>query len=335
VKKINLTIILFLLINIVLVCRDYKLKELVNPYSIFVHKNFIYIIDGPEILIYSLKNFELKKRFGSKGEGPGSFMIFPGVASLSLTCHKGRIQINSMGKISYFTLDGNFIKELKHSVLYGGGQFWPVKNKYVAMGFKFKNNKASSTIDIYNQNLEKENEILEFPISTSYDGTILDKTIAIQTTDCKIFVLSSNLFVIDVFNVQGKKIFNIYKKYENLKFKKEHKNKILEFYQKNTVTKNYFPQFKDQLKYPSHLPAIKRIIVADKELYVQTYFKKENKSEFFVFNFNGNQLRRVMLPIKQDDLMDEYFLFFIRNHELYQLIEDNDQVWHLKILKID
>lgn len=328
-KKFLFFCFMLVFTGIIPAAKTVKLPGLLNPNSIVVHEDRFFVIDEPEIYIYSLKDFQLLKKFGSKGEGPGEFMIFPGIPSLNLIYHPGKIQINSLGKVSFFSLDGRFLNEIKHSVANGGGQFYPIGDKYVGMGVKQENSKFFFTIDIYNSQLKKEKEVAKFNIKAGYNETVLNKTVSFQTYENKIFVTGSNRLLIDVYDDKGEKINEIYHDYDNIKFTQKNKEEILDWYKKNPFTKNYYHMIENRLKFPSSFPAIKRFFVTDGKVYVQTYLKKGEKAEFFVFDLKGKLLKQFFLPIVMNDILEQFYLFCIKNGKLYQLIEDEDESWHI------
>ena len=51
------------------------LSELLNPRYMIVDNHQVIISDYPNIYLYSLEDFKLKKKIGNKGEGPGEFYI--------------------------------------------------------------------------------------------------------------------------------------------------------------------------------------------------------------------------------------------------------------------
>lgn len=334
-KKFIFAFIMLGIAGIILAGKTVKLPELLNPNSIVVHGDRFFVIDGPRIYIYSQKDFKLMKKFGNKGEGPGEFMIFPGIPSFQLICHPDKIQINSIGKVSFFSLDGSFLNELKHSVLYGGGQFYPLCNKFAGMGFKQENSKFFITIDIYNSQLKKEKEVAQYNIKAGYNETVLGKTLSMQTYGNKIFVAGSKRLLIDVYEDTGKKNYEIYHDYDNLKFTQKHKKEILDWYKRNPVTKNLYHSFEKRLKFPSSFPAIKRFFITDGKVYVQTYLKKNKQAEFVVFNLNGKFLKTFFLPIVMNDILEQFYLFCIKNGKLYQLKEDEEEIWHIDVRDIE
>jgi hypothetical protein len=49
-----------------------------------VDKNQLYITDGASVFIYSLKDYQLQKKFGKRGEAPGEFLVDPNIFSGSV-----------------------------------------------------------------------------------------------------------------------------------------------------------------------------------------------------------------------------------------------------------
>jgi hypothetical protein len=89
-------------------------------------------------------------------------------------------------------------------------------------------------------------------------------------------------------------------------------------------------------------------IVADEKIYVLTYKKEKEKSEFVILDLKGKLLKKVFLPFNQSDEWFHYSLakatsqasphatFTIKNGKLYQLIENEDkEIWELHITNIE
>ena len=81
-----------------------------KPFRIRVEGNHFYITEGPRIFIYSLENFKLIKTFGKAGEGPQEFKL-PPEFSTKLDFGDNKILVSSVGKVSFFTKNAEFIKE--------------------------------------------------------------------------------------------------------------------------------------------------------------------------------------------------------------------------------
>jgi len=72
----------------------------------------LYVTQEASVFIYSLKDFKLVKKFGSAGQGPQEFFLVPTVP-LTIDVQMDQIIAVSIRKVSYFTKQGEFIKEVK------------------------------------------------------------------------------------------------------------------------------------------------------------------------------------------------------------------------------
>ena len=109
--------------------------ELKKPDAIEVDGEQIYITEGTTIFIYSAKDFALQKKFGKKGEGPREFLPSRSIRAgmLLLAVRPGEILVNSLRKLSLFTREGVFKKEIKMTTP-GFGMFTPIGKQYVGYG---------------------------------------------------------------------------------------------------------------------------------------------------------------------------------------------------------
>jgi hypothetical protein len=83
-----------------------------------------------------LKDFALKRKFGKPGQGPQEFAPTPGsTGSLTIYPQTDSIVINSPGKVSFYTKDGKFIKEMKFSAGLMGGFYQPIGSQFAGMSF--------------------------------------------------------------------------------------------------------------------------------------------------------------------------------------------------------
>ena len=90
-RKTSFVILFAILAVSLLATKTIPLPELTNPAGILVEDDQIYITQFPEIFIYSLKDFKLKKTFGKRGEGPAEFKGYARTA-----VYPGYIFVNSI-----------------------------------------------------------------------------------------------------------------------------------------------------------------------------------------------------------------------------------------------
>lgn len=88
--------------------RSFSIPDLMKPGQIQVIDNRLFVTEKGSVLVIDLKNGELIRKFGKRGEGPGEFA---GVIKIHPV--ENKIMVSSTGKISIFTLKGILIREVK------------------------------------------------------------------------------------------------------------------------------------------------------------------------------------------------------------------------------
>jgi hypothetical protein len=131
VKKILVSITTIFLVGILYGTKPVTLSELSRPAIFIVKFDKAYILEKTTIYIHSLKDFKLIKKFGRAGEGPREFKTTDGGKPMSMAFHQNELVVNSLNKFSYFTPDGEFIKEIKVTV---DTLLYPIKDRYLGIG---------------------------------------------------------------------------------------------------------------------------------------------------------------------------------------------------------
>jgi hypothetical protein len=325
------------------------LPDLFNPDFITVDDRKIYITAFPTIYIYSLQDFKLKKKFGGQGEGPQEFNRF---ALLSI--HGDYLVVSDRNKVLYYSKDGDYIKEIKaRSIMHWGVR--PIGNRFVGKS-KFHEDKIGfDTANIYDENLEKIKQIFKtrFFYQEEAGGKKCDaleiRGLQFQVFADKIFFKRGKDFIIDVFDPSGKMLYTIRHEYEKIKISEAYKERYHDYFKTTRPWKRFYDSLiKNEIYFPDFFPAIQIFIVADEKIYVLTYKKEKDKSEFVILDLKGKLLKKVFLPFDQSDEWFHYSLakfasqasphptFTIKNGKLYQLIENQDEeTWELHITGIE
>lgn len=84
------------------------LKDVMEPASIRIDGNSVYIPDRSVIHFYTLEPLALIKSFGMRGEGPGEFNSTPHVK-----IYEDGLFLNCSGKIMQYTREGEFVHQTK------------------------------------------------------------------------------------------------------------------------------------------------------------------------------------------------------------------------------
>ena len=330
IKKLILILLLLLFISLVFAEKAAVLPELLNPENIYIDGNQMFITEDITIYIYSLNDFKFQKKFGSAGEGPQEFKRY---AWLSI--QPDQVIIKSSGKVSFFTRQGDFIKETNVSP--GTGvDFQPVGDQYVGRKNFIEENIRFHSFNVYDSKFKMIKEICR----QEY-GFQMGKGLRLPTEafDCSVY--HGNIFIagkagldIDVFDKNGNRLYTIRHDIENAKCTETHKKRILDTFKSDPQSKQFYEFIKNQLKYPDYFPVVREFIVADGKIYVHTYNRQEDKVEFLILDVKGKLLKRQFLPL-YFKLPFRAYPYTIHNGKLYQLFENPDkEEWELHTSKI-
>lgn len=333
-------LLLFCLTGPVFGIKVATLTDINRPDRILVNKDKIYIIEKATITIYSSENFKFIGTFGKEGEGPGEIKGRIG----GIHFRDDHIVIPNTGRISYFTGDGKFIKEIKMlSTLRWdeGASIVPIGDGFVGCGQRRdpKAEKNYLTLNLYGPGLKKIKEF--YHTEDIYRKGKIHVFIAPEITkflvcDKKIFAAFGKDFIIEVYNNRGEKLFTIKNdKYENLKITGKHIEAVHTFLKTDPRTKRSYENTKKVLVFPDYLPAICDFHADDKKIYIRTFKKKDGKTEFYIYNTEGKFLKKVFVPFIEKDGFEwsvYKVLLTIGNEKIYQLVDNIEiEQWELHV----
>jgi len=338
-QKYSLLVLVLLLTNFVFATKTVLLPDVIKPDILKVDKKHLVIAEGASISIYSLEDFKLIKKFGKQGEGPQEFRLFPFGMGLDICLYPDYILINSIGKISFFTREGDFIKEKKIDTFRRMTSF---QDKFVGTDMQFdkKLKGIKRGFNIYERKGEKIKKMCshKLPILQGQGGgALLDLLSQInpeyQTSSDRIFVSGEQNFKIDIYDQGGNFLKSIKRDYKKQKLNPEDKKLMLDAYKNHPLYKSFWDDIHKAIKIPEYFPAFKTFQVADQKVYVQTFNKKQGKTGFLIFDLNGNYLKTVYIPLAYSDIVTPN-LYSIYGGKVFQLNENEDEEWELCITKI-
>jgi hypothetical protein len=304
-------------------------KKLLQPNRIYLDSEYLYVTERTTVFVFSLKDYVLINKFGGDGEGPGEFKV-----PLFLFPLKDKLLINSVGKISYFTKQGNLLKEIKNES--ASGNFYPLEDGFAGSTYTQEKGLLYYTVNRFNDKLEKGKELYREQTSIQQPGKIelFRRAFMHQTYRDRVFVTGREGFVLDCLSSSGELIFSI--KRENFK-----RHKITAKDKKNAD--KYFrirygdsyEDVKNQITYPAYFPEIRSFYLVDDKIYILPYEWKADALEFYIYKINGEFLAEKFIPLVMKYSMQPY-PFAILNNRLYQLIEnDETEEWELHINNMD
>jgi hypothetical protein len=313
------------------------LPDLTRPQSLVIDNEQFYVTEGAAAYIYSLKDYSLKTKFGQAGEGPQEFKL-AGNMGIMVFPYENHLLVNSIGKISYFSKDGKYIKEIKtKSNLQSSGFFQPTGSGFVGMGSarSSEDQSASITISLFDEKMIKIKEIyrqnifqrgrLQFPFAIP---------VFIVQGD-RVFMAGENEFVLNVFDIEGNKLPAIKRDYKRLKVTDKYKEKVHHFFKTNPSTKAAYEVLKKMINFTDYFPAIQFFYVDEGKIYILTYLEEKEKYETFIYNIDGKFLKKVFLPFRYMNGIQANPNTIYKN-KFYQLIENEEtEAWELHAVKIE
>jgi hypothetical protein len=306
------------------------LSQLARPRTMAVDEDRLYVADRTTVFVYSLKDYRLLQQFGREGEGPAEFKD----KIYLIDIQADHIIVNSVGKLSYLTKEGKFIKEMKTPANHR--RFRVLGKKFIGAGIVVDNGILYNTMNIYDATVKKEKEVARWEVEFQPGkGTkAFARTLSADICGDKLLLAVKEDFVIDVFDENGQKLYAITKEYRRIKVTEKDKNRVIHYLKTDPETKQLLEMLKP-IKFPDYYPAVRKIAADGQKVYAITWKKEKENYEILVFHLNGKFLKRVLLPLKNMNAVDLY-PFAVKNGKLYQLIESMDEEeWELHLHNLD
>lgn len=157
--------------------------------------------------------------------------------------------------------------------------------------------------------------------------------ICCDITSGKIFVFDTQKgFYINVFDENGRNLYTINKdkEIEKIEVPDEYKDKKTKEFKQDQF---WLELKKPGLIFPEYFPAFRWANVNHGKIYVQTYKKKDNNTQFIVLDLEGKILKEIYLPVPDPD--SDHRRQTVYKNRLYQLVENEEkETWDLYIYKI-
>jgi len=313
------------------------IKEVFKPDSIAIDDRNIYISEKTSVFIYSLKDYKFKSKFGKPGEGPQEFKNTPFGLALQIIPQKDYLFIISTNKFSFFTKEGNFIKEIKTTSI--ANTAFPIGSNFVKIDFTMDQKSQTVTITwlLVDKDMKKIKALSEPRTIPFAQGVLPDNSPQCRTY--KNFIVtqlqSDDTITLLILDEKGNKIASINQKADKAKVTQGYMDNYYNFFGQSAQFKPYLEEIKKRTKFKTYFPPLcPPLMLDDNSINFFTYKVQNGKQEFYSFNYKGQLLKHTFLPIS--NIADSFLppLIVVKNNKIYQLIE-NEETEELELHAFD
>ena len=330
---------------------DTVLDGLLKPDSISVSQDTILVVEGATFFAYSLKDHKLIKKFGKKGEGPGELKSL-GVVKNIITFTPGKILAQGIDKVIIYSPRLDFVREFKKSPQFT--KILPLGNNYVVIERKGERGTSQTVVNIVDEKLKVIKELFKTRAIQQTRGgkfnlEMIPDTLHLSVYNEQVFIEKSEQgFFIDVFDATGKLLYSIEKKKTDQQVTEADKKRLFaalmedEFVKSQLQRSGGWNAIKERinLTYRATFPQIRDILVRNDKIFIQTFIAKDQKEKYLVLDLKGKTVKEVYLPIPKRPsfltlmvgMAQRYY--DINNNTYYYLVENEDEDWELRTVKI-
>ncbi|MDY0297876.1 MAG: hypothetical protein RB296_11210 [Acidobacteriota bacterium] len=309
------------------------IPELLNPDSIHLDDTQIYITEGPRVRIFNRESLEQTAVFGKAGEGPQEFRILPGLP-LILNVEGDELMVNSFGKVTFFSKSGQFLREKRTQAGFII-MAEPFGENLACWGLAFEAQTRFRTIDLYDHDLNKIRNVVKQKDEFQAPGQgmdILSAAFTFSVMADRLWVACTPEAVIHTFDLKGDPVKTVTLDIPRREMTQADRETILDFLKTDKSTREQFDLIKP-IRFRDQFPAIMAIFSAQNRLYVMTWQRREGRNEVLVLDKDGRTERKLWLPMAYRNALAPA-PFAIRDSNLYQLTENDDEEWELCITPI-
>ncbi len=305
------------------------------PILLKVDQGKAYILDGPKsvIHIYSISNTAEHFMIGRQGEGPGECKW---INMMSL--HNNKIVVSGSEKLLFFDKKGHFLNETK--VPYAHTRIIPIGNKFVCRKYETFPEKTIISATVYDSAFSSKEKLEDYTIQRDYRGKngkinayFFENYFRYNAIDQ--FVIVGNTqkgFYFGVYNTNGKKLYEIKRKYKKCLITEDQKKSYIEHF-KAIIGPTRFKKFSLQKNrvFPEFYPAYESFEVNQGKVYIRLYPMVEGYQPLLVLDAKGKKINEYKVPTFA--AMNE---FCIWNSHYYYIKENLEhETWELHSVSLN
>jgi hypothetical protein len=310
-----------------------NLPEIIDPSSIHIFKDRLYIHDRTSIHIYSINDYKHIKKFGRKGEGPGEFGN-----QFDLSVSEDGLFVSTEAKAIFFNHNGELIREFKtpHGLL----GLLPVGKNFIASAGVIEkgNSQPLQSINLYNEKMTVikilykgslgQISYYESGVSKKQDINMIPDNVGHYVYKDRIYLSDTTKgFFFQVFNPDGKKINDAAVEYKKIKVANAFKKEKMKYYTESPRWEWFKESF--NFIFPGYYPAYSDLLFDAGKIYFLTYKSIDKIDEVVVTDLSGKYSGKTYIP---SPTYNGILSFTIFAGKFYYLLEnEKTETWELHI----
>ena len=321
-----------------------------NP-GLMVNEKYIYITDGfnHTINVYTKQECRHSEAFGTKGEGPREFMS-PPVLDIS----GNHLVAISMGKLTFLTLDGDFVREEKVPTEYQILKVTDsllVARKTIQLEQPEGYNIMKARLLVLDRQFNELRQVHD-PVkagimiigrsNTKREMRLLPDLEEVVVSNDRIFVGNSEKgFHFSVYNFPGDNQFEIDHPYQKRQVTAADKKRILEERKRLFESRGFRLKWEDHLKrysrltFPDYFPPYQKFVINQDLLLVFEHKREDNRRNCYIFDQNGELIKQITLPQETSSFSSEFPSYLYGDSYYYILENEDEEQWELHSFKIE
>jgi len=307
-----------------------KLPQVMNPFYMIIAEGRLFVVeDSCTVHIFKLgdQGVSFVKTIGREGQGPGEFEFI-----YSVRVRNGILEAIASEKIARYTLDGEYIDEMKIPVPVFKGGLDRVGGHFLVGNYAFDPPSTTRTIRLYDADFKLIKEIGTWTDPLGFQKiNPADDFRGFRVIGDRIFVIESGKETkITVRDAGGNVLREFRLPLQFLKMTNALKEAILEALKE--LYGSGWSRVEKMIGFSDYAPGLDWIGVADGMLVARTYRYRGDEVEFVFFDLNGKEIKRMFLPFTGRPAKG--ILFCVSQGRFYYLKMNEDDVYELHTVKI-
>jgi len=309
-----------------------KLPQVMNPFFLTIADGRMYIVENfVAVHIYTLgpRGVAFVKTFGREGQGPGEFSFIHTVRPF-----KDHLDIPGSHKLARFTLDGDYLSEVKVTVGVFKGAVYRLGDGYVARDLNFDERGVTTTIRLYDKDFKLVQEIGARTAPEGLDKiNVVADYLAPRVVDDQLYVIDAGReSVVGVYDRNGSQQKEIRLPLKPLKMTASLREAVIKPLKEAWTGPTPWEDFEKRLFFPDQTPGLDYFEVCDGKFVTRTYKYRQDLVEFAVFDLEGQELKRLDLPFT-GRLSNGILFCFYQGRYYYLRYNPDEEVFELHVEK--